>query len=59
MSIHNPDAFHLNEDDILQAVIDDDDLSALQQQHLGQCAQCRQRKAQLEQELARLGQLAE
>jgi len=59
VSIHNQSKPHLEEDDILQAVIDDKDLSALQQQHLGECAQCRQRKAQLEQELARLGQLAE
>ena len=59
MSIHKHSQPHLEEDDILQAVIDDNDLSVLQQQHLGECAQCRQRKEQLEQELVRLGQLAE
>jgi predicted anti-sigma-YlaC factor YlaD len=50
---------HLEEDDILQAVIDDNDLSVLQQQHLVACPQCRTRKEQLENELARLGQLAD
>jgi predicted anti-sigma-YlaC factor YlaD len=49
----------LEEDDILQALVDDTDLSVRQQQHLVECSQCRRRKEQLEQELARLGQLAE
>ena len=34
MNIHSPDEPHLGEDHILQAVIDDSDLSTLQQQHL-------------------------
>jgi predicted anti-sigma-YlaC factor YlaD len=59
VSIHNPDAFHLNEDDILQAVIEEADLSELQQQHLAECSQCRLNKERLENELAHLGQLAE
>ena len=59
MSIHNHSEPHLEEDDILQAVIDDTDLSELQQQHLVECSQCRTRREQLEQELTRLGQLAE
>jgi predicted anti-sigma-YlaC factor YlaD len=59
VSIHNHSEPHLEEDDILQAVIDDTDLSVLQQQHLVECSQCRTRKERLEQELARMGQLAE
>jgi predicted anti-sigma-YlaC factor YlaD len=49
----------LEEDDIMQAVIDENDLSELQQQHLVECSQCRTRREQLEQELAHLGQLAQ
>ncbi len=59
MSIHDHSEPHLEEDDILQAVVDDSDLAMLQQQHLMECSQCRTRKERLEHELARLGQLAE
>jgi len=59
VSIHNHSEPHLEEDDILQAVVDDTELSVLQQQHLVACSQCRTRKERLEHELARLGQLAE
>jgi hypothetical protein len=59
VNIHNPNKSHLGENDILQAVIDDTDLSMLQQQHLQECSQCRSQKERLENELARLGQLAE
>ena len=54
----NPNEAHLAENDILQAVIDDTDLSDLHRKHLVQCSHCRSLKEQLEQELARLGQLA-
>jgi len=59
VSIHNHNEPHLEESDILQAVIDNTDLSVLQQQHLVECSQCRSSKQRLEQELARMGQLAE
>ena len=59
MSTHNSDAFHLNEETILQAVIDEADLSDPQQQHLAGCPQCRANKERLENELTHLGQLAE
>ena len=59
MSIHNSNESHLGEDDMLQAVIDDTDLSALQQQHLAECSQCRSNRERLENELAHLGQMAE
>ncbi len=58
MNHPNPIEPHLAEDDILQAVIDDADLSDLQRMHLAQCSRCRSQKEQLEQELARLGKLA-
>jgi predicted anti-sigma-YlaC factor YlaD len=44
---------------MLQAVIDDTDLSALQQQHLAECSRCRSHRERLENELAHLGQMAE
>ena len=59
MSIHNPNEPHLGEDDILQAVVDDTDLSTLQQQHLAECSRCRSHRQRLENELAHLGQTAE
>ena len=59
MSNHNSNETHLGEDDMLQAVIDDTDLSRLQQQHLAECSQCRSQRERLENELAHLGQMAE
>jgi hypothetical protein len=59
VSIHNPNEPHLGEDEMLQAVIDDTDLPALQQQHLAECSQCRSHRERLENELAHLGQMAE
>jgi hypothetical protein len=59
VSIHNPNVFHLSEDDILQAVIDEADLSVLQRQHLVECSRCRSSKERTENELMHLGQLAE
>ena len=59
MSIHNQNESHLGEEDILQAVIDETDLSMLQQQHLQECSHCRSQKERFENELTRLGKLAE
>lgn len=59
MSIHNSNETHLGEDDMLQAMIDDTNLSTLQQQHLAECPQCRSQRERLENELAHLGQMAE
>jgi hypothetical protein len=53
-----PNGPHLAENEILRAVVDDSDLSDLQRGHLAQCAHCQSSKAQLERQLARLGQLA-
>lgn len=57
--IHSdPNEPHLAENDILLAVIDDTDLSDRQRRHLTRCSHCQTQKEQIEQELARLGQLA-
>ena len=49
---------HLNEDQIIRAVVDESELSVSVRQHLGTCNQCRAQKAHLEKNLARLGQVA-
>jgi hypothetical protein len=59
VSIHNANEPHLGEEDMLQAVIDDSDLSALQQQHLAECSECRSQRERLENQLAHMGQMAE
>lgn len=58
MNHNQPEGAHLAEKDILQAVIDETDLSDSQRAHLAQCPQCRAAKEQLEQQLDRLGQRA-
>ena len=58
MIYSEPNGPHLAENEILRAVIDDSDLSDLQREHLTRCVHCRSSKAQLEAQLARLGQLA-
>ena len=49
---------HLNEDQIIRAVVDESELAASTRQHLDNCNQCRAQKAHLEQNLERLGQAA-
>lgn len=58
MSNHNAMASHLGENEILQAVVDETDLSLRLKQHLKECSHCRLQKERIAQELARLGQLA-
>ena len=58
MSNQNAMTSHLGENDILQAVIDETDLSKRLKQHLNECPRCRTQKERIAQELARLGQLA-
>lgn len=50
---------HLDEQQLIQAVVDENDLPRSMQTHLVSCHQCRSSKESFEQELARLGQLAE
>ena len=50
---------HLDEQQLIQAVVDENDLPRSVQTHLVTCHQCRSGKESFEQELARLGQKAE
>ena len=50
---------HLDEQQLIQAVVDENDLPRSMQAHLVSCHQCRSSKVSFEQELVRLGQLAE
>lgn len=50
---------HLDDDQLLWAVVDEAELPASLAEHLSLCAQCLARKERLEQKLARLGQKAE
>jgi hypothetical protein len=57
--VSKPSEKHLEENDILQAMIDVTDLSAPLQEHLAACSRCRLQKERLEHELTRMRQLAE
>ena len=50
---------HLDEDQLIRAVVDANDLPAAVRNHLAECDQCRAGKHSFEKELASLGQLAE
>jgi predicted anti-sigma-YlaC factor YlaD len=50
---------HLDEQQLIQAVVDENDLPRSMQSHLVSCHQCRSGKESFEQELVLLGQLAE
>lgn len=56
MSVETED--HLSDDQIIQAVVDEDDLPAPFKVHLSTCPRCRAEKARLEGDLAFVGQLA-
>jgi len=59
VNIQNHNERHLAEKDILQAVVDNTDLSGPAQQHLAECHHCRSRKQRIEHELTQLRQMAE
>lgn len=50
---------HLEEDQLLKAVMDETDLSQSQRDHLLICRQCREGREKIEEDLAQLGQMAE
>lgn len=50
---------HLEEDQLLIAVVDETDLPQSQRNHLLICRQCREGKEKIEEDLARLGHMAE
>lgn len=49
---------HLNDDQIIVAVVDRNDLSPSQQNHLSTCSSCQKKKQALEQVLIRMGDLS-
>jgi hypothetical protein len=56
----NPDtSVHLNEDQIIRAVVDGDNLPRALRTHLSECPQCTANKEKIESDLARLGRMAE
>lgn len=50
--------FHINEDQLIIAVIDQNDLPAAVRLHLSKCPACQEKKRQLDQELGNLGRMA-
>ncbi|MCP4105999.1 MAG: hypothetical protein GY749_10745 [Desulfobacteraceae bacterium] len=50
--------FHIDEDQLIIAVVDQDDLPVAVQSHLSECPECLEKKRQLEQELETLGHMA-
>ncbi|MBW2173887.1 MAG: hypothetical protein JRF64_04460 [Deltaproteobacteria bacterium] len=50
--------FHLDEDQLLWAVVEETELPLPLQEHLSACPQCRTNKERSERDLARLGQMA-
>jgi predicted anti-sigma-YlaC factor YlaD len=50
---------HLDEDQLLWAVVEENELPLPLQEHLSACPQCRANKERFDQDLARLGQMAE
>jgi hypothetical protein len=50
---------HLNEDQLIQAIVDDADLPAPVLTHLAECGQCLESKQSFEQDLLSLGQMAQ
>ena len=57
MNLNNEN--HLDEQQLIQAVVDENDLPQPMQAHLVSCHQCRASKESFEQELASLGRMAE
>ncbi len=51
--------FHVNDDQMLRAVVDESDLSSALQEHLLSCPHCRGKKSDMEKALFTLGQMAE
>ena len=56
---HEKEGLHLNEDQLIRAVVDEDDLPGPLQEHLLKCEFCCTEKERLENQLSRLGRMAE
>lgn len=51
--------YHLNEEEIIMAVVDAEDLGRLQQQHLSQCSRCRSQIEAMNDDLTNMVRIAE
>jgi len=49
---------HLNEDQIIRAILDENDLTTFERNHLLKCSLCQKEKEGLEQELKRMGDMS-
>jgi hypothetical protein len=54
----NSKNLHLNEDQVIRCVVDENDLPATVRNHLSTCLVCLEKKRQIEQELGALGRMA-
>ena len=54
----NSKNLHLNEDQVIRSVVDENDLPATVRNHLSTCLVCQGKKQQIEQELSTLGRMA-
>ncbi len=54
----NSKNLHLNEDQVIRSVVDENDLPATVRNHLSTCLVCQGKKQQIEQELSTLGGMA-
>ena len=57
--MNSDDKNHLNQNQLIQAIVDAADLPASVQTHLDKCGQCLESKQSFEQDLLNLGQMAE
>jgi hypothetical protein len=50
---------HLNEDKIIRAIVDENDLTTSEQNHLSNCSTCQKEKQEFEQVLIRMGDMSQ
>ena len=50
---------HLNEDSIIKAIVDENDLTTTEQNHLSSCSTCQIEKQEFEQVLSRMGDMSQ
>jgi len=50
---------HLNEDRIIRAIVDENDLTTTEQNHLSNCSMCQKEKQEFEQVLSRMGDISQ
>ncbi len=50
---------HLNEDQIIRVIVDENDLTTTEQNHLSNCSMCQKEKQEFEQVLSRMGDMSQ